>query len=199
MHEATATKHELLVNNIMEHRRMLSLGTTELEDKANLSKGLLSRWKRGMDPSFFNVLAVAEVLGASLDILAGREIHGKGPPLKQETLFDRIWRMSNDDELAWQSLSDHKELKAALAEDNASVMRTDCPGVYCKFVSGYSVLILEESTMNVKWVIMGSLEDEPQIQVAEQDTLMRLLRRVHEETWKNWSKQRADALVAQIE
>lgn len=63
-----------LIDVIKEIKREKNIRYTEITEKANLSEGLISRWKRVKEgPNFENVVSVLDIIGANLYVDTGPE------------------------------------------------------------------------------------------------------------------------------
>jgi transcriptional regulator with XRE-family HTH domain len=63
-----------LGEKIRFHRRKLNLTQDELAEKVGISKSAISYYEDDKrEPKFFAVICLADVLGVSLDYLAGKE------------------------------------------------------------------------------------------------------------------------------
>lgn len=76
------------IDQILERAAQLGINQGEPENRAGLTQGRISKWKAGKgQPYFAQVVALARVVGASLDEIAGL---GVGPRTPDEVL---LWRV----------------------------------------------------------------------------------------------------------
>ena len=63
-----------MLERIKKLGKQMGLSLTDVNDKAGLGENTIYKWKH-IDPGISKVAAVADVLGVSLDYIAGREAH----------------------------------------------------------------------------------------------------------------------------
>jgi transcriptional regulator with XRE-family HTH domain len=80
-----------VIDQILDRAERLGLTQSDVEVRACLAQGRISKWKRGKgEPYFTQVVAMAKVVGASLDELAGNA--PTGPQTSDEAL---VWKVVN--------------------------------------------------------------------------------------------------------
>lgn len=59
----------MIYQNIVRMAKKKKMSLTEIEEKANIGKGIISKWKHGCNPTFNKLQAVADVLGCKVEQL----------------------------------------------------------------------------------------------------------------------------------
>lgn len=173
---------EKLVLNIKKYCVKKGMTISQLESNLNFSMGLISRWTR-VSPSIEKILAVADLLGVSLDDLVGRNENEE-----EESFIKILLKVTSNGELLWSPY--RWNIFSYPIQSLKEIQGLNWISGYCEYETSFFLLVgcLNEEDGSVEDIGLYILPDEDAAPVYQQidiEELVDLYELISEDiTWK---------------
>lgn len=187
---------EILVDRIRNLCREKGISVAQMEKDLTWSQGLISRWTKN-SPSVGKIMEVVHYLGVSYEELLGNSTFTDNNNSVQETLSQKLYRVTNSGKLFWSLCDKNFE---NIDVQNLLEENENCK-VYCTVhEKGFFLLIINhEEEASLELGALRSLDGRLKYPIQDADIWTeRLLELIDESTYEQWDKIKTTYFIEQF-